>query len=162
MVPFRLDVPFPTLGRLAFPRASRDGSSRLRMSPNPQTAARVLIAEDSPVCRKLLEVVFASQPYELRFVGDGVEALNQLVEFQPDILISDWLMPGMSGLELCRHVRTSCNPYTYIVLVTQKCRHRTSCRRAGCWSGRLLSQTICHRRTPGAYPSWLQDRQNAP
>jgi two-component system, cell cycle response regulator len=89
------------------------------MSANPQIAARVLIAEDSPVCRKLLEVVLASQPYELRFVGDGAEALKQLVEFQPEILISDWLMPGLSGPELCRHIRASCNPYTYIVLVTQ-------------------------------------------
>ncbi len=91
----------------------------VQMSATPQIAARVLVAEDSPVCRELLEVVLASQPYELRFVGDGVEALNQLVEFQPDILISDWLMPGLSGLELCRHIRSSCNPYTYIVLVTQ-------------------------------------------
>jgi two-component system, cell cycle response regulator len=89
------------------------------MSANPQIPARVLVAEDSSACRKVLEVVLAKQPYELRFVGDGLEALNQLVEFQPDILISDWLMPGVSGLELCRHIRTSCNPYTYIVLVTQ-------------------------------------------
>jgi len=89
------------------------------MSAYPQIAARVLIAEDSPVCRKLLEVVLASQPYELCFVNDGAEALRQLVEFQPEILISDWLMPGLSGPELCRHIRTSCNPYTYIVLVTQ-------------------------------------------
>ncbi len=102
------------------------------MIANPQIAARVLIAEDSPVCRKLLEVVLASQPYELRFVGDGVEALNQLVEFQPDILICDWWMPGLSGLELCRHIRTSCNPYTYIVFVTQNADTGASCRRAGC------------------------------
>jgi two-component system chemotaxis response regulator CheY len=91
----------------------------LQMSTSSHTTARVLIAEDSPVCRKLLEVVLAGQPYELRFVTDGVEALDQLVEFQPDILISDWLMPGLSGLELCRHIRTSGNPYTYIVFVTQ-------------------------------------------
>jgi two-component system, cell cycle response regulator len=89
------------------------------MNAGQQIGARVLIAEDSPVCRKLLEIVFASQPYELRFVQDGLEALNQLVEFQPDILISDWLMPGLSGLELCRHIRNSCGAYTYIVLVTQ-------------------------------------------
>jgi two-component system cell cycle response regulator len=89
------------------------------MNTEQQIGARVLVAEDSPVCRKRLEAVLASQPYELRFVQDGVEALNQLVEFQPDILISDWLMPGLSGLELCRHIRKSCGPYTYIVLVTQ-------------------------------------------
>jgi two-component system cell cycle response regulator len=90
------------------------------MSDNPQIATRVLIAEDSPVCSKLMEVALTRQPYELRFVGDGIEAVNQLVEFQPDILISDWVMPGLSGLEICRYIRTSCNPYTYVVLVTQK------------------------------------------
>lgn len=89
------------------------------MSVDAQIAARVLIAEDSPVCRKLLEVILTRQPYELHFVDDGAEAMKQLVEFQPDILISDWVMPGLSGPELCRHIRASCNPYTYIVLVTQ-------------------------------------------
>jgi len=89
------------------------------MSDNPQIAARVLIAEDSPVCRKVLELVLANQPYELRFVQNGIEALDQLAEYQPDILITDWLMPGLSGPELCRHIRNSCSAYTYIVLVTQ-------------------------------------------
>jgi diguanylate cyclase (GGDEF)-like protein len=89
------------------------------MSVDHQIAARVLIAEDSPVCRKILEVVLASQPYELRFVQNGIEALDQLAEYQPDILITDWLMPGLSGPELCRQIRNSCSAYTYIVLVTQ-------------------------------------------
>jgi len=59
------------------------------MSDNPRIAARVLIAEDSPVCRKVLELVLANQPYELRFVQNGIEALDQLAEYQPDILITD-------------------------------------------------------------------------
>jgi diguanylate cyclase (GGDEF)-like protein len=85
----------------------------------PQIVARVLIAEDSTVCRRLLEVALDGQPYELRFAQNGVEALEQLREYQPDILITDWLMPGLSGLELCQRIRESCSPYTYIVLVTQ-------------------------------------------
>jgi two-component system, cell cycle response regulator len=89
------------------------------MNGDQQTTTRVLIAEDSAVCRKLFEVVLADQPYELRFVRDGAEALNQLAGFKPDILISDWLMPGLSGLELCSHVRNSSNASTYIILVTQ-------------------------------------------
>jgi diguanylate cyclase (GGDEF)-like protein len=83
-----------------------------------QVATRILIAEDSPVCRKLLEHALAGQPYDLCFATNGKEALAQYSEFRPDVLVTDWMMPDVSGLEVCRQIRRSESTYTYIVLVT--------------------------------------------
>jgi two-component system cell cycle response regulator len=84
-----------------------------------QVATRILIAEDSPICCKLLEHALAGQPYELCFATNGKEALEQYSKFRPDILVTDWVMPNVSGLEVCRQIRKSESTYTYIVLVTK-------------------------------------------
>jgi two-component system chemotaxis response regulator CheY len=83
-----------------------------------QVATRILIAEDSPVCRKLLQHALAGQSYDLCFATNGKEALERCSEFRPDILVTDWVMPDVSGLEVCRQIRKSESTYTYIVLVT--------------------------------------------
>jgi CheY-like chemotaxis protein len=70
------------------------------------------------VCRRLLEDVLADQPYELTLTKNGQEALRAFADDQPDILILDWMMPGLSGPELCRLVRNTCGLYTYIILIT--------------------------------------------
>src|ERR1700730_2105730 len=89
------------------------------METTPQIATRILIAEDSPICRRLLEVALAGQPYELRFATHGKEALDQYSQYEPDVLITDWVMPDTSGLDVCREIRESRSAYTYIILVTQ-------------------------------------------
>jgi two-component system, cell cycle response regulator len=80
---------------------------------------RILIAEDSAVCRKLLESILADQPYEIHSVTNGRAALDAFAQFRPDILITDWMMPDLSGVELCRQIRKSPSHPTYILLVTQ-------------------------------------------
>jgi two-component system, cell cycle response regulator len=89
------------------------------MNADPQHVPRILVVEDSAVCRKILEAILAKQPYELRFVGNGHEALGALENYKPDIVITDWIMPGLSGVELCREVRKRQSACIYIVLVTQ-------------------------------------------
>jgi two-component system cell cycle response regulator len=84
-----------------------------------QFVPRILVAEDSPLCRKLLENVLANQPCELHFVSNGREALDAFAQFQPDIIITDSTMPEVSGTELCRQIRKNPSLRTYIILVTQ-------------------------------------------
>ena len=90
------------------------------MNAGVQNRIRILIAEDSPLCQKLVETALTNQPYEVRFAATGQEALRLFEAKRPDILIADWMIPPPSGLELCREVRKRAGGYTYIILITIK------------------------------------------
>ena len=83
---------------------------------------KILIADDSIVSRHLLEATLRKWGYEVVVACDGEEALNQLQkENAPSLAILDWMMPGLTGLEVCRHIRKrALEPYTYILLLTSK------------------------------------------
>jgi len=80
---------------------------------------RVLVVDDSPFSRKLLERALQGQPYDVAFAKDGQEALASISEFLPNIVITDWMLPDLSGPELCRKIRSeSKSRYTYVILLT--------------------------------------------
>ena len=66
---------------------------------------KVLIAENNPVILKLLSHIFSSEGCDIRLAGDGLQAINALDYFSPDILFTDIIMPKLGGDELCRIVR---------------------------------------------------------
>jgi two-component system cell cycle response regulator len=81
---------------------------------------RILIAEDDPVSRRLLEAKLVKWGYEVIVTKDGNEAWKALQKTDaPHLAILDWMMPGMDGVEVCRTVRENIKePYTYIILLT--------------------------------------------
>lgn len=81
---------------------------------------KILIAEDDPVSRRLLEVFLKSAGYEVISARDGQEAWAQLqLPDSPSLLIADWMMPGMSGIDLCRQIREQPTlKRVYIILLT--------------------------------------------
>jgi DNA-binding response OmpR family regulator len=87
---------------------------------------RVLIAEDSAMTRLMLRRAVESLGHECLVAEDGTAAWELFQERGPDVIISDWLMPGIEGPELCRrvreHARTAASnshpAYTYFVLLT--------------------------------------------
>lgn len=83
---------------------------------------RILVAEDDPVSRYLLEAFLVKWGYEVIVAADGVEAWQALQhDNAPQLALLDWMMPGMDGVEICRRVRKrAAEPYTYILLVTAK------------------------------------------
>ena len=83
---------------------------------------KVLIAEDDPVSRRVLEGFLTKWGYELVTTEDGEEAWQALSEEEaPQLAILDWMMPRMDGLEVCRRVRErNVEPYVYILLLTAK------------------------------------------
>ncbi len=83
---------------------------------------RVLIAEDDPVSRRVLEATLLKWQYELTVVSDGIEAWEAIsCESPPHLLILDWMMPGLDGSEICRRVRELPEgDLFYIVLLTAK------------------------------------------
>ncbi|MFZ5508492.1 MAG: putative bifunctional diguanylate cyclase/phosphodiesterase [Pseudomonadota bacterium] len=65
----------------------------------------VLIADDEPLGRKILEALLAPEGYRLAFAADGVSALEQARALLPDVVLLDVMMPGLDGIEVCRRLR---------------------------------------------------------
>ena len=81
----------------------------------------ILIAEDNPVSRKLLEKTLLKAGYEVTSVENGRKALELFNKKFFPIVLTDWMMPEMSGLELCRAIRKDTSKgYVFIVLLTAK------------------------------------------
>lgn len=80
---------------------------------------QVLVVDDSPVSRKLLEHALSSEPYTLLFANNGEQALRHFNKHKPELVITDWMLPDLSGPELCERIRTDAHSsYTYIILLT--------------------------------------------
>ena len=81
----------------------------------------ILLVEDNPISRKMLEKILVGEGFSVTSVENGKEALEKFEhDFYP-IVLTDWLMPEMEGPELCTAIRNK-NPkgYVYIVLLTAK------------------------------------------
>ena len=83
---------------------------------------RVLIADDSLLSRRLLEGTLRGWGYDVVAAEDGTEAWDILSgDNPPPLAVLDWMMPGLTGTDLCKKVRDrAAEPYTYILLLTSR------------------------------------------
>lgn len=80
---------------------------------------QVLVADDSLVYHKLVDDALCYQPYSLLHAKTGQEAMDLFAKYSPPIVITDWMMPDLTGLELCKQIRNqSQNMHTYVILLT--------------------------------------------
>jgi two-component system, cell cycle response regulator len=86
------------------------------------TRVRILVADDDPVSRRLLERTLQKAGYEVVTAENGAQAFTELSrEDGPRLALLDWEMPELDGLEVCRRVRSRPDqPYIYITLLTSK------------------------------------------
>ena len=66
----------------------------------------IVIAEDEPAVSELLRYNLESEGYETAIASDGDEAMLLIDERIPDLMVLDWMLPKVSGIEICRRVRT--------------------------------------------------------
>lgn len=86
-----------------------------------EASPAILLAEDDPVTRLLLTRFLKNAGYEVDAVGDGGEALEKMTHRYYPMLISDWEMPGLDGLALCKAVRNmQFDGYVYALLLTAR------------------------------------------
>lgn len=80
---------------------------------------KVLIVDDEPYARQTIEMLLLKESYEMFFAEDAHEALAQMDDELPDVILSDVMMPNMDGFELCQRIKR--NPkwnHVPIILVT--------------------------------------------
>lgn len=68
-------------------------------------SARVLVVEDEEALSALLEYNLGKEGFTVAVARDGDEAMLSLSEDQPDLVLLDWMLPGLSGIEICRQIR---------------------------------------------------------
>src|SRR6202034_4133794 len=92
------------------------------MTVQKTTPRRILIAEDDPVSRRMLQVFLEKWGYEVISAADGIDALRILErDDAPRLAILDWMMPGKDGLQVCASVRAlPARPYVYALLLTAR------------------------------------------
>jgi diguanylate cyclase (GGDEF)-like protein len=91
--------------------------------PQPQKSiverSEILVADDSAVFRKLVQQTLTEDRYALVFAKSGHEAIQLFESRRPSVVIVDWVMPDLTGIEICQHIRAKVqSSYTYTIILT--------------------------------------------
>lgn len=93
------------------------------MCTNDSGIRKVLIVDDDPATLRLIAKITATTGYQVATARDGREAFELIRDWSPELLVTDWDMPHLSGPQLCRKVREAELPFfVYIMLLTAKSR----------------------------------------
>lgn len=79
---------------------------------------RILLVDDEPLIADSLSYSLRREGFEVKAVGDGTQALQEVEDFEPDLIVLDIMLPGMSGLEVCRQLRT--HSATPVIMLTAR------------------------------------------
>ncbi|MGI1662157.1 PP2C family protein-serine/threonine phosphatase [Palleronia sp. KMU-117] len=91
------------------------------ITPGAGTMRRVLVVDDSRVQRKILASLLGQWGYEVTEAASAEAALDLCRSKLPDLILSDWMMPGKSGLDLCEAIRALAgDSYPYFILLTSR------------------------------------------
>lgn len=81
---------------------------------------RVLVAEDDPLIRQILETILDLEEFEVAVATDGAEALAIYGAERPDIVVLDVQMPGVDGLEVCRRIKADGGEGVPVIMLTAR------------------------------------------
>ncbi|MBA2366544.1 MAG: diguanylate cyclase [Actinobacteria bacterium] len=82
---------------------------------------RILVADDEPTSLLIAQMALRQLGHQTHTVTDGAQAWDAFQSYRPDVVLSEWMMPGLTGLQLCRNIRTrTSGGYTYFILVTKQ------------------------------------------
>lgn len=89
------------------------------MSRPPATLMlKVLLVEDDPDARDALALLLAESGYDLATASDGLTAVTAAAEFRPDVVVCDWLLPGVDGVTAARAIQSEGDPPAPVIFVT--------------------------------------------
>jgi DNA-binding response OmpR family regulator len=82
-------------------------------------APRILVVEDEKKLAQFIELELKYEGYQVNLAYDGLEGLTAARETHPDLIVLDWMLPGLSGLELCRRLRQTGDAVPVILLTAK-------------------------------------------
>ncbi|MGG6237147.1 response regulator transcription factor [Nodosilinea sp. AN01ver1] len=82
-------------------------------------SARILVVEDEEKLAKFVQLELSYEGYEVSVAHDGLSGLMAARDQAPDLIILDWMMPGLTGVEVCRRLRQT-GTVTPVILLTAK------------------------------------------
>jgi DNA-binding response OmpR family regulator len=81
--------------------------------------AHILLVEDEVKLARFVELELQSEGYQITVAHDGISALTLVRESEPDLILLDWMMPGMTGVEVCRRLRSTGSKVPVIFLTAR-------------------------------------------
>ncbi|MDJ0518675.1 MAG: response regulator transcription factor [Trichodesmium sp. MO_231.B1] len=82
-------------------------------------SSQILIVEDEAKLAQFIELELKFEGYQVTVANDGFTGLTMAREIKPDLILLDWMLPGLSGLELCRRLRTTGDKVPVILLTAR-------------------------------------------
>src|SRR3974390_726563 len=92
---------------------------------------RILVIDDEPQITRALRAALAAQGFDIRTANDPEEGLNLFREWLPDLVIPDLMMPGLSGVDVCRAIRTQASTPVLVLSVRDHERSKVEALDAG-------------------------------
>lgn len=81
--------------------------------------SHILVVEDEAKLAQFIELELKYEGYQVTVANDGFTGITMAREIKPDLIILDWMLPGLSGLELCRRLRTTGDKVPVILLTAK-------------------------------------------
>ena len=111
----------------------------------------ILLADDSATIRRVVEITFSDTDFHVESVGSGAEAMGKLDDLRPDVVLADVVMPGPTGYEICRRIKSSDRPVPVLLLAgtfeTFDHEEARACGADGCLLKPFESRTLLDRVT---------------
>lgn len=86
---------------------------------------KILIVDDDENIAELISLYLNKECYETQIATDGASALEAFVEFMPNLILLDVMLPGMDGYQVCTEIRKQSN--VPIIMLSAKARYLTRC-----------------------------------
>ena len=99
---------------------------------------KVLLVEDEPTLAMIIKDTLDGNEFDITLAANGEEGLSRYAEINPDIIVADIMMPKMSGIEMCRKIKSNFETsHIPVILLTAQTAEEYTMQRASSWAATI-------------------------